>query len=681
MFLNKYVLFVIVLLGVLSNLTTAGADYVPKSAYYHTDKNNRVLNIREAPFFAKGDGITDDTEAFVRAYDFVLNEIDKFGWRISTPASRASSFIIYIPNGEYLVSDTIIYSGEPRWYNVKKNKRQNGYSIFGKRGNSEALVWIRIQGEDKYKTIIRLKDNSDGFQKGEEKPVISFGKSDFNNLPADNRISDMTINTGKGNDGAIAILFAGANNSHMSDLDIISQDMKGSSAITLPIAPTMGWHSNISIIGFDYGIRLSAYHASHNSFENINLYAQNKSGVFLENGSATFRELTVRSFGPPAIIQNESRSLLVLHNSSATCHNECDIGIKSIAGQMFVSESSFYGYNHSIESQNSVLQDKYIKALVKNGRGELNDLSDDYKPMLVKKLPPIFESSNESDWVSPNEYGSRGDGVSFDTKAIQLALDSGKPIVYLPSAEYIIDSPLYIPCSVKRIAGLHSSIKTKKEFKSRAALYISAKCSDALTIEETNYNGSGTFVGHTSNRILSLRGLTTRSRLYENLNKDYRKELFLTNVNGWGKSKYSCINQDVWGRFVNTESPGSFDFYLDNCRLWLMGFKTEKLNTNFVLRRGAKAEILGGLVNQHDSSRAKGTKSKYPLLDCSDSDIAVSLVSTGPKLMSHGFEEFAKIKEGKEHSDVLWESMPQRGSDVGQIIVPLFQLKETGLNK
>jgi hypothetical protein len=110
------------LLGVLSNLTTAGADYVPKSAYYYTDKNNRVLNIREAPFFAKGDGITDDTDAFVRAYDFVLNEIDKFGWSISTPASRASSFIIYIPNGEYLVSDTIIYSGKPRWYNVKKKQ-------------------------------------------------------------------------------------------------------------------------------------------------------------------------------------------------------------------------------------------------------------------------------------------------------------------------------------------------------------------------------------------------------------------------------------------------------------------------------------------------------------------------------------------------------------------------------
>jgi hypothetical protein len=679
MFLNRYVLFVIVLFGVLSNLTVTGAGYMPKNTYYYTDKNNRVLNIREAPFFAKGDGITDDTDAFVRTYDFVLNEIDKFGWSKAAPASRASSFIIYIPNGEYLVSDTIIYSGKPRWYNVKKNKRQKD-SIFRERGSSEALVWIRIQGENRYKTIIRLKDDADGFQKGKEKPVISFGKTDFNNLHASNRISDLTINAGKGNDGAIGILFAGANNSQMSDLDIISEDMKGSSAITLPIAPTMGWHSNISITGFDYGIRLSAYHASHNSFENINLYAQSKSGVFIENGSATFSELRVRSFGPPAIIQNESKSLLVLHNSSAACHDECPIGIKSIAGQMFVSESAFYGYKHAIKSQAGVLHDTNIKALVKNGTGEFSSVGDDHTPMLVKKPPPIFDSTNEDDWVSPSEYGAKGDGVSFDTKAIQLALDSGKPIVYLPSAEYIIDSPLYIPCSVKRIAGLYSSIKTKEDFKSGAALFVSAKCSDALTIEEANYNGSGTFIGHTSGRILSLKRLTTKTRLYENLNKDYKKELFLTNVNGWGKSNYSCIDQDVWGRFVNTESPGGFNFYLDNCRLWLMGFKTEKLNTNFIFRRGAKAEILGGVVNQYDSTRAKGTKSEYPLLDCSDSDIVVSLVSTGPKLKSHGFKLFAKIKEGKKRSDIAWINMPQRGSDVSQIIVPLFQLKATESN-
>lgn len=680
MFLNRYVLFVIVLFGFLSTLNLAGAGYMPKNAYYHTGNNNRVLNIREAPFFAKGDGITDDTNAFIRAYDFVLNEIDKFGWSKATPVSRASSFIIYIPNGEYLVSDTIIYSGKPRWYNVKKNKRQK-YSFFRMSGISEALVWIRFQGEDKYKTIIRLKDNADGFQKDKEKPVISFGKSDFNNLVANNRISDLTINTGKGNDGAIGILFAGANNSQMSELDIISEDMKGSSAITLPIAPTMGWHSNISITGFDYGIRLSAYHASYNSFENVNLYAQNKSGVFLENGSATFSELMVRSLGPPAIIQNESRSLLVLHNSSATCHEEGPIGIKSIAGQMFVSESAFYGYNHAIKSQKGVLQDTHIKALVKNGRGEFKAVSNDYTPMLVKKLPPFFKSSNESDWISPDQYGAKSDDVSSDTKAIQLALDSGKPIVYLPSAEYIIDSPLYIPCSVQRIAGLHSSIKTKKDFKSKAALFVSAECPNALTIEEINYNGSGTFIGHDSDRILSLRGLSTKTRLYENLNKDYRKELFLTNVNGWGKSKNSCIDQDIWGRFVNTESPGRFNFYLDNCHLWLLGFKTEKLNTNFILRRGAKAEILGGVVNQYDSTRAKGTQSEYPVLDCSDSDITVSLVSTGPKLKSHGFKLFAKIKEGKERSDISWVSMPKRGSDVSQIIVPRFQLKATELNK
>jgi hypothetical protein len=96
------------LLSVLSNLNVVGAGYMPKSAYYDVDNNTRLLNILEAPFFAK---------------------------------------------------------------------------------------------------------------------------SDFNNLPAQNRISDLTINRGKGNDGAIGILFTGANNCQMSDLDIINEDMQNRSGV------------------------------------------------------------------------------------------------------------------------------------------------------------------------------------------------------------------------------------------------------------------------------------------------------------------------------------------------------------------------------------------------------------------------------------------------------------------
>ena len=103
----------------------------PPEAMFHNNRGGTVLDITQAPFGAKGDGVTDDTAAFVRAYDFVLREQDKIGYSATAmlntnpknfapndegypsdgpPKSSDASFIIYIPNGNYLVSDTLIYS-------------------------------------------------------------------------------------------------------------------------------------------------------------------------------------------------------------------------------------------------------------------------------------------------------------------------------------------------------------------------------------------------------------------------------------------------------------------------------------------------------------------------------------------------------------------------------------------
>lgn len=98
----------------------------PEEAFFHNGKGGNVLDITQPPFNAKGDGITDDTEAFVKAYDFVLTEQDKIGYSgtamlntsIINPNKEGypiddelktpdASFIIYIPNGECLVSNTI----------------------------------------------------------------------------------------------------------------------------------------------------------------------------------------------------------------------------------------------------------------------------------------------------------------------------------------------------------------------------------------------------------------------------------------------------------------------------------------------------------------------------------------------------------------------------------------------
>ncbi|MES9827641.1 MAG: glycosyl hydrolase family 28-related protein [Candidatus Thiodiazotropha sp.] len=652
------------------------ADYLPESTYYEKGNNKRVLNIRREPFFAKGDGITDDTKALILAYDFILNEIDKYGWNRGKPSSTFSSYIIYIPNGTYLISDTIIYSGNIRLYDLKEHRR-NDHLDNKLPGIAEAVVWIRIQGEDKNNTIIKLKDYADGFAEDKVKPVISFGKSVFNNLKARNKISDLSIHIGKGNPGAIGLLFAGANNAFMSQLNIISDDLKGNSGIVLPIPPSMGWHNDISIEGFDYGIRLSAYHASHNSFEDIRLTNQNIAAVYLESGSASFKDLLIRSKTSAAIVQNKSRSLMTISDSNLICNGICRVGINSSYGQMLIKDTNIHGYDLSIKTKFAKSVNTHISTMLINEDNEIQT-KDDVLPFVSGKLPPIvFKSKNNSDWISPDEFDQDKGKTLSNVNKLQLTMNSGKPIVYLPYSEYVLDSKVYIPCSVKRINGLYSTIKTDKKFIGNSALIVSEECKDPLTIEQIQYAGKGTFIGHSSKRVLYLRALTTQQRLYENLNSETRKDLYLSNVNGWGKSELSCINENVWARFINTESPGVYNFYLDGCNLWVMGFKTEKLNTNYILKNGSALKILGGVVNQFDNIRNKGVISEMPLIDSTDSVFSVSLVSTGPKKKSHGFSIFASVYDDNNNYKVSWEELPKREKAWRQIIVPLYQHNKT----
>jgi len=63
-------------------------------------KDSGVVNLREAPYFAKGDGVTDDTKAIQKALDEHPN----------------SGAILYLPHGIYLISDTL------RWPDAPKGK-------------------------------------------------------------------------------------------------------------------------------------------------------------------------------------------------------------------------------------------------------------------------------------------------------------------------------------------------------------------------------------------------------------------------------------------------------------------------------------------------------------------------------------------------------------------------------
>ncbi len=115
-----------------------------------------IVDVTKAPYNAKGDGVTDDTAAIQKAFS-------------DYPERNA---IIYLPNGVYLVSNTLRWGG---------NEGQQRNTV--------------LQGQSKSGAVLKLKDNCPGFD-NPRKPqgVVYTGHAPAQRFS--NEIHNLTIDTG-----------------------------------------------------------------------------------------------------------------------------------------------------------------------------------------------------------------------------------------------------------------------------------------------------------------------------------------------------------------------------------------------------------------------------------------------------------------------------------------------------
>jgi Pectate lyase superfamily protein/Secretion system C-terminal sorting domain len=581
-----------------------------------TEQNNYPkdmgwVNVK-TDFGAKGDGITDDTEAIRRA--------------LTTPQYKFSSGqTLFFPQGTYLVSDSMKYlSG---YY--------DGY--------------ITLQGEGTARTIIKLRDNSVGFQDtAAPKPIFwtRAGNQSFNQY-----VANLSIVIGNNNAGAIALDYVTSNNGAIENVKLSAPNGAAWCGLRMERAwPGPGLIKNLIVEGFDYGIRLSQTEYSM-IFENITLLKQNKIG-FLNNGNvAIIRKLT--SENSITAIKNE-RGLMVLLDS------ELKLGRDSAAiinnGNLFARNVSSDGYYSALKNKTNYFNGKKIAEFNSNTITSL--FPNDGKSLnLPIKETPQYVNNDTAQWANVQTFGAKPTDPLYVIRdastQIQAAFNSGKAVIYFPPVEtngagYCLYSDVVIPPSVKKIMGINRS---RLKFFNNSKLIVNQSNNESLIIEKLD----GIRLQHNANRTVVLKNLSLSN--YDNAATT--GEVFLEDIVGGFTPQFPT---KMWARHLNSEKKdtSAINVYNNGGQYWILGLKTEGQARIIKTVNGGKSEMLGGLIYPAGVFPTRDEIAFECINSCQ------SMTYVGTNYVTNGFYGIVMKETQGLETKIL------RTSDVGGISMPFY---------
>ena len=330
--------------------------------------DTEMIDVRAA-YGARGDGVTDDTDAIQAA--------------ISANIHSPNGAILYFPAGIYLVRSPVVYKNAERAW-------------------SSALT---LQGESQESTIIKLADNNQLYQSSSN-PADVLDTASQNtrgngagNSAFDNYIFDMTIDVGKGNKGAVALDFMGNNYCGLRNVTLRSSDPNHEGAIGLSMlryATGPCLMKNIVIDGFDYGIKVANLDYSA-TFEGLTILNQNLYGIYNSGNVLSVRGL-VSINRVPAIHNQSSLGQVTLLQALLKGGSPSVSAIEN-SGALYARSVTSAGYASILRSNKTTGSDSSIveydsgpvQSLVPGNTASLN---------LPIQDTPQFEDTNLSHWAN-----------------------------------------------------------------------------------------------------------------------------------------------------------------------------------------------------------------------------------------------------------------------------------------
>ena len=543
-----------------------------------------IVDVTQPPYNAKADAKTDATAAIQRALtDF-----------------RTKRAIIYLPNGTYLVSDTL------RW---------------GQGQDSGSLCkFTTLQGQNRDCTILRLRDGCPGFSDAKAPQAVVWtgprGAERYRNS-----IRNLTVDTGTNNAGAIGVQF-NANQGCLRDVVIRSGDGRGVTGLDMAFADDIGplLVKNLAVRGFNVGIHTKEVLNSQ-TFEHITLEDQGQVGFLNEGQTVSIRDLTTRG-RVPAFRNEGNVGLAVIVDAKLNGHEG------SRAHAAILNRPGLLARNITVNG--------FGLAIAHSGMGTTNVAGPFVEEWASGRLPgcgppwnlsvketPEVPWDDLAQWANVVAFGASPDAGGDDSSAIQRAIDSGKSTVYLPRGDYTLRQPIQLRGAVRRLIGCEAFLHVEPASGGGPILVLADGKAPVVVVERldmafTELSSRQRFIDNRSKRTLVLRDSGGGDSEFSGAG-----EVFLENVDG----RMTFHGQRVWARQFSQRTweaaPSNQRDHLRNegGRLWVLGEKPIGPGPVVTTTRGGRTELLGGLLY----SSAAASEQPDPAFVVAEGALSVSI--------------------------------------------------------